>query len=70
MDIVHRGTHTDPQQSFFPYRADRYAEHPAARARAGVEIEFDKRIDDALSLSAADLIVASDGGNSDSQSIF
>lgn len=66
MDIVHRGTHVQIHSNHFSRtaRIDMLNILQRACLREGVEIEFDKRIDDALSLSAADLIVASDGGNS------
>lgn len=66
MDIVHRGTHVQVHSNHFSRtsRIDMLNILQRACLRCGVEIEFGKRIEDALSLADADLIVAADGGNS------
>jgi anthraniloyl-CoA monooxygenase len=66
MDIVHKGTHVQVHSNHFSRtsRIDMLNILQRACLRVGVEIEFGKRIDDALALSDADLIVAADGGNS------
>jgi anthraniloyl-CoA monooxygenase len=66
MDIVHKGTHVQVHSNHFSRtaRIDMLNILQGACLRVGVKIEFGTRIDDALSLSGADLIVASDGGNS------
>jgi 2-polyprenyl-6-methoxyphenol hydroxylase-like FAD-dependent oxidoreductase len=66
MDIVHQETHVQVHSNHFSRtsRIDMLNILQRACLRAGVEIEFGKRIDDALALSDAGLIVASDGGNS------
>ena len=66
MDIVHRSTHVQIHSNHFSRtaRIDMLNILQRACLREGVEIEFDKRIDDVQAVSGADLIVASDGGNS------
>src|SRR5258706_4808436 len=66
MEIVHRGTHVQIHNNHFSRtaRIDMLNILQRACQRVGVEIEFGKRIDDVTSLSDADMIVASDGGNS------
>ena len=66
LEIVHQGTHVQLHNNHFSRtaRIDMLNILQRACQRAGVEIEYGKRIDDASSLSDADMIVASDGGNS------
>jgi 2-polyprenyl-6-methoxyphenol hydroxylase-like FAD-dependent oxidoreductase len=65
MDIVHRGTHVQIHSNHFSRtsRIDLLAVLQRACRQAGVEIEFEKRVDDVRSLDV-DLIVAADGANS------
>jgi anthraniloyl-CoA monooxygenase len=66
LEVVHRGAHVQIHNNHFSRtaRIDMLNILQRACLRVGVEIEFGKRIDDVLSLSDADLIVASDGANS------
>lgn len=66
MEIVHQGTHVQIHNNHFSRaaRIDMLNILQRACQRAGVEIEFGKRIDDVQALADAAMIVASDGGNS------
>jgi 2-polyprenyl-6-methoxyphenol hydroxylase-like FAD-dependent oxidoreductase len=66
LEIVHQGTHVQLQNNHFSRtaRIDMLNTLQRACQRVGVEIEYGRRIDDVSSLSDADMIVASDGGNS------
>jgi 2-polyprenyl-6-methoxyphenol hydroxylase-like FAD-dependent oxidoreductase len=66
MDIVHQGTHVQIHSNHFSRtsRIDMLNILQRGCLRAGVEIEFEKSVNDVTSLSGADLIVASDGANS------
>ncbi len=66
MDIVHQGSHVQIHSNYFSRtaRIDMLDVLQKACLRAGVEIEFERLIDDAAMLPEADLIVAADGANS------
>jgi anthraniloyl-CoA monooxygenase len=66
MDVVHQGVHVQLHNNHFSRAARIDLLHTLQRAcaRAGVEMEYRRRIDDASILSDAHLIVAADGGNS------
>ncbi len=66
MEIVHQGTHVQIHNNHFSRtaRIDMLNILQRACQRVGVEIEFGKRVDDVQDLAGADMIVASDGGNS------
>jgi anthraniloyl-CoA monooxygenase len=65
-EIVHRGEHVQVRSNHFSRtaRIDMLNTLRQACQRVGVEIEYGKRIQDAVALADADLIVASDGANS------
>lgn len=67
MEIVHQGTHVQVHGNHFSRtsRIDMLRVMQQACKRAGIEIEYGRRIEDAGALAAqCDLLVAADGGNS------
>ena len=67
MEIVHQGTHVQVHGNHFSRtsRIDMLRVMQLACKRAGIEIEYGRRIEDASALAAqCDLLVAADGGNS------
>lgn len=66
MEIVHRGVHVQVRNNHFSRvgRMDLLNVLQRACERAGVELEFQARIEDTGSLPGAQLIVAADGSNS------
>ena len=66
MEIVHRGIHVPLQGNDFSRtsRIDLLNVLQRACERAGVVLDFGKRIDDVTTLSGVDVIVAADGANS------
>lgn len=67
MEIVHQGTHVQVHGNHFSRtsRIDMLRVMQQACVRAGVQIEYGRRIEDAGALAAqCDLLIAADGGNS------
>lgn len=67
MEVVHQGTHVQVHGNHFSRtsRIDMLRVMRQACKRAGIEIEYGRRIEDASALAAqCDLLVAADGGNS------
>ena len=67
MEVVHQGTHVQVHGNHFSRtsRIDMLRVMQQACKRAGIEIEYGRRIEDAGALAAqCDLLVAADGGNS------
>ena len=68
MEVVHQGTHVQVHGNHFSRtsRIDMLRVMRQACKRAGIEIEYGRRIEDASALAAqCDLLVAADGGNSE-----
>lgn len=67
MEIVHQGTHVQVHGNHFSRtsRIDMLRVMQQACIRAGIQIEYGRRIEDAGALAAqCDLLIAADGGNS------
>jgi anthraniloyl-CoA monooxygenase len=66
MEVIHRGVHVQLHSNHFSRasRIDLLGVLQQACLRAGVEIEFETRVEDVRALSGVDLVVASDGASS------